>query len=208
MGLRWNAPRRQLLERSQREQWRNLYLGSGGRRQDRMINLDITPVTGPDVVGDGYCLPFADGTFDAIFCEYVIEHVDDPEAFIKAASSALKTGGSWYFEAPFLQPIHADGVDFTRWTKRGFAAALARCDLEVVQSGIHTGPAYALFWTIKDTAALTLSGGYQPIYLVTRYILAWLLWPLMLADFLLLRLPAAEQLASGYYFIAVKKSAS
>lgn len=206
MGLRAQGARRALREQGRRENWLNLYLGSGGRPQDRMINLDITPETGPDVVGDGYQLPFPNGLFDAIFCEYVIEHVDNPEAFIKAASSVLKPDGRWYFEVPFMQPIHADGVDFTRWTKVGFDRLLERCGLQAIKSGVHTGPGFAAFWMIKDTLALGLSGGFGPAYKILRYILAWILCPLLLVDILLLWLSRSEDLASGYYFVAVRKS--
>jgi len=37
-----------------------LNLGSGGCRLRGVVNLDVTPVTGPHVVGDGYALPFPD----------------------------------------------------------------------------------------------------------------------------------------------------
>lgn len=208
MGFRAQTARRDLLRQGHENDWLTLYLGSGGRRQDRMINLDITDETGPDVVGDGYHLPFADSRFDAIFCEYVIEHVGDPEAFIKAASRVLKPNGLWYFEVPFMQPIHAEGVDFTRWTKRGFAQALERCGLQVIRSGVHTGAAYATFWMIKETLALGLTGGVKPFYPMFRYALAWLLSPLLLGDLLMLRLEGAEQVASGYYFVAATPASS
>jgi SAM-dependent methyltransferase len=201
-GFTHEAPRRALLKRGRAAGWRLLYLGSGGRRQPGMVNLDITDVTGPDVVGDGYRLPFADATFDAVVCEYVIEHVPDPEGFMAASSRVLKPDGYWYLHVPFLQPVHADGIDYQRWTRRGFEQALARVGLQIVDSGVHTGPAMVLFWILKDTLALLLSLGWRPLFWVIRYLLAWLLTPLLLLDLLAMRLPAAEDLACGYYVIA------
>jgi SAM-dependent methyltransferase len=201
-GFTRQPARTALLDRVQRQDGLVLYLGSGGRRQPGMVNLDLTAETGPDVVADGYCLPFADGTFDAIVCEYVIEHVADPEAFLTEAGRALKAGGCWYLHVPFLQPLHADGVDYQRWTRRGFAAAARRAGFEVIDSGVNQGPAFALFWLLKEILALTFSLGWRPAFQVLRYLLAWLLMPLLLLDLLLLRLPMAEEMASGFYVLA------
>lgn len=41
-------------------------------------------------------LPFADSSFDLIFSDWVLEHVDDPEAFASEVLRLLKPGG-WFF---------------------------------------------------------------------------------------------------------------
>jgi hypothetical protein len=72
LGRRDGGLRASLIAEGRDKGWRMLNLGSGGRYERQMVNLDVTPVTGPDVVGDGYALPFADGTFHLIVCDYVI----------------------------------------------------------------------------------------------------------------------------------------
>jgi SAM-dependent methyltransferase len=206
IGLRNQKKRRSLIEEARRCGWRALYLGSGGRRQLAMINLDITPVTGPDVVGDGYRLPFRDGTFDAIFCEYVIEHVSDPERFLLSASRALKPGGIFYLEVPFLQPTHGGDFDFTRWTLAGFTNAVQRAGLGVLETGVNSGPAFAMFWILREWTALLLSFGISGLREVLSYLLGWLLAPLMVLDLIMLHLPSAGKLASGYYVVASPRS--
>lgn len=200
--LRNQKRRRSLIARARGKGWRVLYLGSGGRRQLAMINLDITPVTGPDVVGDGYRLPFRNGTFDAILCEYVIEHVPDPEGFLAAAAQALKPEGLFYLEVPFLQPLHAQPTDFTRWTITGFTNAAQRAGLHVLETGLNSGPAFAMFWFLKEWTALLLSFGVGGLRRILSYLLGWLLAPLMVLDLVMLRLPGAAELASGYYVLA------
>jgi len=202
MGIRDQRARHWLLSRARRQGWKLLYLGSGGRRQDGMINLDVTAVTGPDVVGNGHCPPFPDGTFDAVFCDYVIEHVHDPERFLAAASRVLKPDGIFYLEIPFLQPQHGGASDFTRWSRRGFIEAADRAGLTVECSGIHLGPAFTLFWILKEWIALLLSGGIRPLFILLNYLLSWILSPLLLLDLAMLRMPGADQLAAGFYVVA------
>ena len=202
VGIANGKARKALLDRGQRAGWRMLNLGSGGRRERHMINLDVTPVTGPDVVGDGYGLPFADGTFDAIFCDYVIEHVPDPERFLAAAGRALEPqGGVFYLQVPFLQPLHGEGFDFTRWTRSGFAAAAERAGFQVLESGVHIGPTFTLYWILKEWIAALLSLGLPRLRGAVLYVTGWLLAPLLLLDVLMLRLPQAESLANGFFVV-------
>lgn len=48
---------------------------------------------------DGTKLPFDDKEFDYVICNQVLEHVDDPEAFLKEQSRVSKRG---YIETPSL----------------------------------------------------------------------------------------------------------
>ena len=200
-GFTDDRVRRSLLDRAWRNGWRILYLGSGGRRQPGMINVDITAETGPDVVADGYCLPFADGSFDLILCEYVIEHVPDPERFLAAASRVLKPDGLWYLEVPFLQPWHG-GADFQRWTTEGFRGALTRAGLEAERHGVHMGAGFIAFWFVREWLALLLSGGWKPARAVLSWVLGFILSPLLLSDLAFLRLAGTAELACGNYFVA------
>jgi SAM-dependent methyltransferase len=201
MGRRDQRARRELMRSARDHDWLLLYLGSGGRRQPGMVNLDITPDTGPDVVGDGFRLPFPDATFDAIFCEYVVEHVGDAEAFLRAASKALKRGGLWYLEVPFLQPIHAGGEDFARWTERGFALAAQRCGLEVLRSGSHLGPSFTLFWLMKQTLATLAAFGSARTENILIYIFGWLFSPVLLLDWAVKDYNKYAMTTAGYYFV-------
>lgn len=45
-------------------------------------------------------LPFDDNFFDHIISDYVLEHVEQPEMFIKEVFRILKPGGSYFFRTP------------------------------------------------------------------------------------------------------------
>ena len=44
-------------------------------------------------VGSAYALPFADGQFDAVRCERVFQHLDDPEAALREILRVTRSGG-------------------------------------------------------------------------------------------------------------------
>lgn len=88
--------------------------GTNGNRFVRdLINLKdrASHVTGVDVdqavlenpmVNDAYVidpgrpLPFEPSSFDIVYSDWVLEHVDDPHAFIREVERVLKPGG-WFF---------------------------------------------------------------------------------------------------------------
>lgn len=47
-------------------------------------------------------LPFADAVFDLVLCDYVFEHVREPEPFLAEAARVLVPGGTLVFRTPNL----------------------------------------------------------------------------------------------------------
>jgi 2-polyprenyl-3-methyl-5-hydroxy-6-metoxy-1,4-benzoquinol methylase len=52
--------------------------------------------------GFAEALPFADGSFDAVTCISVLEHVDDPKRAIMEMARILRTGGRAFIAVPEL----------------------------------------------------------------------------------------------------------
>jgi 2-polyprenyl-6-hydroxyphenyl methylase/3-demethylubiquinone-9 3-methyltransferase len=52
------------------------------------------------VAGNAMLLPIADGSFDAVVCSEVLEHVASPEDLITEAARVLRPGGIFCFDTP------------------------------------------------------------------------------------------------------------
>jgi len=52
------------------------------------------------IFGNGYTLPFTDGTFDVVICAQVYEHMTDPQEMVNEIARVLKPGGFCFFSGP------------------------------------------------------------------------------------------------------------
>ena len=66
----------------------------------------------PLVVADGYRLPFKDKTFDYVICSHILEHMEDPQKFIK---EVMRVGNAGYIEVPSALSERVFGWDFHLW---------------------------------------------------------------------------------------------
>ena len=77
----------------------------GGLRVDR-----------PLVVADATRTPFADGTFDFVFCSHLLEHMEDPGALLRELQRIARAG---YIETPSPLYERLYGWRFHRWLVGG-----------------------------------------------------------------------------------------
>ena len=106
------------------------------------------PVESPhcDLVVDVRRMPqFTDGTFGAIFCSGVLEHVDDVWAAVDECWRILKQDGLFLVGVPFNQPPHRAPQDFWRFTKDGVRFLLRAFNIDDFRA--IGDPAYpTTFW--------------------------------------------------------------
>ncbi|MBI2516122.1 MAG: class I SAM-dependent methyltransferase [Opitutae bacterium] len=102
----------------------------------RYVGLEIdTPRTradfSADVYYDGRTLPFSAGSFDAVLCSQVFEHVFTPDEFLREIHRVLRPGGCLLLAVPFAWDEHEQPYDFARYSSFGLAAQLERAGLVV-----------------------------------------------------------------------------
>lgn len=97
----------------------------------------------PDLIGDAQRLPFRDGSVDTILATELIEHLPQPQQFLKEARRLLRAGGVLIVSAPFMEPVHEEPRDFRRFTEYGLRGIVEENGF-VVRNGWTRGG----FWSV------------------------------------------------------------
>lgn len=154
------------------------------------------------VICDAHDLPFADGSFDGVIIQAVLEHVLDPVRCVAEIHRVLNDGGLVYADAPFVCQVHGRELDFTRYSRLGYRRLFRH--FAELDSGISSGPGTALGWTARylllsffkhRMLRAAVSG-------LARLSLFWLKY----LDYLVLHNPGALDAAFAFYFLGQKRS--
>lgn len=183
-----------------------LNLGSGpgqlkGRRD--IINVDLFPFAGVDIVADATDLPLENESADFIINTALLEHVGNPRVLVLEMKRVLVKGGVAFCYVPFIVPYHAAPFDFFRWTASGARELFSV--IGDVQIGVGAGPTSAMLWVLQEWLALVLSCGSKTLHDLILLALMPLTFPIKWVDHLLVHHPLADKIASGF-FIVVKKT--
>jgi SAM-dependent methyltransferase/uncharacterized protein YbaR (Trm112 family) len=155
-----------------------------------------------ELVCDGHDLPFRDGSFDAVVCQAVLEHVLDPPRVVAEIHRVLAPGGLAYAEVPFIQQVHEGAYDFTRYTHLG-QRRLFR-DFDELASGAVCGPGMALAWSLRYFA-VALAGDSVWRRRAAAALTPVLTWWLPRLDRLLIDRPATLDAASSIAFLGRRR---
>jgi SAM-dependent methyltransferase len=173
----------------------NLSIGGAGRYVDGYVNLDLLAMPGVNVAADAHQLPFADGVFQRVECDAVLEHVRRPEQVMREIARVLAPGGYAHLVTPFCHPFHEYPKDYRRFTPDGLKELAG--PLEVVAEGWRTGPTATLLVFVIEYCKLLLP--WRVWRVASHGILGWLLFPLRYLDLLLLRSPHACRIGNHCY---------
>jgi ubiquinone/menaquinone biosynthesis C-methylase UbiE len=90
------------------------------------------------VTFDGVHLPFEDGSFDAVYCKQVLEHVRSPAPLLGEVARVLRPGGLLAGSTSQLEPFHS----FSTWNYTPYGLKLllegAGLALEEVRPGVDS----------------------------------------------------------------------
>jgi SAM-dependent methyltransferase len=178
-------------------------VGSGPERLGKeFINLDVFPFPEVDIVANASELPFRDNSIDAAVSESVFEHVPDPLNFAKEMIRVVKPGGFIYVSAPFIHPYHASPDDFNRWTISGLKYLFK--DLEIVESGVRSGPWSALLMFMAYWLGIIFSFGSRKVAPFLAHVFMLILGPVKYLDYFFILIPGSDAVATHLYILGKK----
>ena len=99
----------------------------------------------PDIWGNAVFLPVKTGSIDTVFASMVLEHISEPDVFMKEISRILKPNSKLILLTPQSYPLHHEQFDFYRFTKLGIKYLMEKNNIEIIslkQNGrfyVHIG---------------------------------------------------------------------
>lgn len=154
-------------------------------------------VSSGSIIGDGYQLPFADSMADVSFCSNVLEHIENPQAFISELVRVTKPNGliyvsftNWY--SPWggheTRPWHYLGGE---WSARRYRRRTGYDPVHLFGQSlypVHVGPLlrWAHRWNKVDTVEAS-----------PRYYPSWCNW--------VVRVPLLREVATWNLLLILRK---
>jgi len=180
-----------------------LSVGGGPRRvHPYFVNLNIEAAENVEVVGDAHRLPYADGSVDAVHCEAVLEHLEDPGQAVGEMFRALRSGGEVYCVTPFLQGFHGYPSHYFNPTLEGHRLVFSRSGFEVLEAGVCVGPSWMISSLIAEYVSMVIPvRGFRAAAVIASRVL---LIPVPFLDRWINRSPRAHILASTTFVYARK----
>jgi SAM-dependent methyltransferase/uncharacterized protein YbaR (Trm112 family) len=168
----------------------------------QVIETDIAFGPRTDVVCDGHDLPFADGSFDAVVIQAVLDSVVEPARVASEVHRVLSEDGLVYSEAGFMQQGHVGALDFNRFTHLGHRRLWRFFD--EVDSGAQCGPSMAMLWSIEYFLRAFVGESRALGAIAERMVALGGFW-LKYLDGYLVRRPGGIDAASGTFFLGARR---
>jgi SAM-dependent methyltransferase len=160
-----------------------------------LVGTDIYASTNTRIVADGHQLPFIDASFDGVWIQAVLEHVLEPPIVVAEIYRVLRPGGLVYADTAFMQHVHENAHDFTRYTVSGHRWLFR--NFAMLDAGASSGAGTMFRWSVQYLVR-SLTGSHK----FGKAVSLLFFWTRFL-DRVGKRRPNADA-ASGVYFLGSK----
>jgi ubiquinone/menaquinone biosynthesis C-methylase UbiE len=92
------------------------------------------------VLGPHGEIPTDSESVDCVLSTQVLEHVDDPQRYLKEAYRVLNRAGTLILSTHGIWPYHPHPTDYWRWTRTGLSRELEKAGFDVVTLHSVLGP--------------------------------------------------------------------
>jgi SAM-dependent methyltransferase len=99
----------------------------------KYLKADITPDTAPDLLITDGELTEEDESFEVILSTQVLEHVYDPQKYLREVYRLLKPQGKFLLALPCLYEDHKCPNDYQRWMRQGLERDLKNAGFKKVR---------------------------------------------------------------------------
>lgn len=166
-----------------------------------------------DKIYDGRNIPFNDEDFDIVLSTEVMEHVMDPDLFLREINRVLKKNGVLILTVPFFVSLHEEPHDYYRYTIHGLKYLLHKSGFEVLRVE-SLGGSVCVFISMMTSVQLKVwhklsqLTRFKPIFTVFNpfiFIFVYLPQKIYLVLYRLKKTHNVQKMPKGYGVIALKR---
>jgi SAM-dependent methyltransferase len=159
-----------------------------------------------DAFYQGESFPFPDQSFDNVVCNQVLEHVFQPDLFLREVYRVVKPGGNMLISVPFAWDEHEQPRDYARYSSFGLRYLLENAGFQVIEQRKLSADVRVLFQLINAYLYKVLCTRFPAVNLL---ICAALMAPFNILGALIYRwLPSNPDLYLDQVVLANKKKSS
>ena len=121
---------------------------------------DLAEIT----LSDAGAIPLADSVVDAIVSSQVLEHVPDPDFYLRESKRVLRSTGLLVLSTHGTWRYHPDPADYWRWTSAGLRKLLEEHGFELIDFDAVMSPPATAIQLFQDFTAQALPRILRPLY--------------------------------------------